>query len=203
MTKPKTNNPRSTPDHYSERARKQGYFARSVYKLEEINQKFSLIKPGGRYLDMGAAPGSWSQYLVRSLKQRLQLVSVDIQEMRYQGPADIHTVILGDMYDRTVQERLAELGPYNALLSDAAPNTMGNRLVDTSASAAMAEHLIFLADQLVLPGGNLLIKIFLGGEEQELLKQVRQKYRTAKQFKPKACRKESFETYLVGVEKLA
>lgn len=203
MAKRTPNNKRSKPDHYSDQARKQGYLARSVYKLEEISTKFSLLKRGGTYLDMGAAPGSWSQYLVRNLGPRLRLVSVDIQEMKYHGPDEVHSVILGDMYDHDVQKEIAEAGPYDALLSDAAPSTMGNRTVDTSASAAMAEHLIFLAESLVKPGGNLIIKIFQGGEEQNLLKLVREQYQTAKMFKPKACRKESFESYLVGVGRQA
>ncbi|AFG36191.1 SAM-dependent methyltransferase [Spirochaeta africana] len=193
------NTKRSKPDHYSERARKQGYFARSVYKLEEINNKFGLLKRSGRYLDMGAAPGSWSQYLVRTLQPDLKLVSVDIQEMKYQGPGNLHTVLLGDMYDHAIQQQLSSLGPFDALLSDAAPNTMGNRTVDTLASAGMAEHLIFLARSLVVPGGSLVIKIFQGGEEQNLLRMIREEYTTAKLFKPKACRKESFESFLVGV----
>lgn len=198
MAKPKTKTKRSKPDHYSELARKQGYLARSVFKLEEIDAKFQLLQKGGRYLDMGAAPGSWSQYLVRKLSPGLKLVSVDIQELKYHGPTDQHTVILGDMYDHAVQQQIAEHGPYDALLSDAAPSTMGNRTVDTLASAGMAEHLIHLSPQLVKSGGGLVIKLFMGGEEQNLLKAVREQYATAKLFKPKSCRKESFEIYLVG-----
>ncbi|MFW5800905.1 MAG: SAM-dependent methyltransferase [Spirochaeta sp.] len=192
---------RSKPDHYSERARAQGYLARSVYKLEEINTKFRILNRGGRYVDIGAAPGSWSQYIIRSLGSHVDLVSMDIQEMKYHGPDEQHTVILGDMYAMEIQQQLADYGPYDALLSDAAPSTTGNRTVDTSASARMAEHLIYLSQTLVKPGGNLVIKLFQGGEEQNLLRMAREQYRSARMFKPKACRKESFEIYLIGLDR--
>ncbi len=196
------NSKRSKPDHYSIQARREGYFARSVYKLEELHNKFSLLQQGRTYLDMGAAPGSWSQYIIRRLQENVRLVSIDIQDMKYQGPEKIHTCIKGDMFDAAIQAQLAELGPFDALLSDAAPATMGNRIADTLASAGMAEHLLDAARSLVKPGGNLVIKLFMGGEEQELLKTIRQEYTQGRQFKPKACRKESYETYLVGLGRL-
>lgn len=148
---------------------------------------------------MGAAPGSWSQFMMRTFGSKIKLMSVDIQEMKFHGPDDSHHVLIGDMFDRKVQKEIADFGPYDAMLSDAAPSTMGNKTVDTLASAGMAEHLIFMGDQYIKPGGNLVIKIFRGGEEQNLLKMLRERYEIAKLFKPMSCRKESFESFLVGV----
>ena len=186
------------PDHYTDRAKKEGYPARSVYKLEEINQKQRIIHPGDNVLDVGAAPGSWSLWISRHIGQEGSVTAVDLNPLSLEREPDNLSTIVGDVYDDSVQERIATAGPFDAVVSDAAPATTGNRTIDTTRSAGLVEFFIYLLPTWLKEGGGFAAKIFQGGEEQQLLAQLRQQFDTAKMFKPKACRKDSFETYLVG-----
>jgi 23S rRNA (uridine2552-2'-O)-methyltransferase len=189
------------PDHWSLKARSEGYPARSVYKLAEIQEKFRLLKPRMRVLDIGAAPGSWSLWVLRFLKGSGFLAAVDLSPLGMKPPTDNFFFIKGDLYDPAVRATLAERGPYNLVLSDAAPSTTGDRTVDTSRSEAIVEAVIGYGDGLLAPGGCLVAKLFQGGGERELLSALRERFETARGFKPKACRSESFETYLIGMGK--
>ena len=220
------------PDYWTLRAKKEGYPARSVYKLEEIVRKFGLLNGlGGRrgtpecsqtgagpaILDVGAAPGSWSLWLLRQMKGRGTLMAVDIQDLdivpqievmglhkatgatKVDEPTRAHfTFVKGSILDEPVRARLRELGPYNLVVSDAAPATSGNRLVDQARSEELVEAVIGLALGVLAPGGALVTKIFQGGEERRLLTELRAHFAQARAFKPQACRSESFETYLVA-----
>ena len=186
------------PDHYAERAKKEGYPARSVYKLEEIHQKQPVIEKGSRVLDVGAAPGSWSLWLSRQVGDRGAVVAVDLNPLSLSARPENITERTGDIYEEQIQRRISDAGPYDAVVSDAAPNTSGNRTLDTARSAGLVEFLIYMLPAWLAPGGTFVAKIFQGGEEQQLLAALRGEFSSAKMFKPKACRKESFETYLVG-----
>ena len=222
------------PDYWTLRAKKEGYPARSVYKLEEIVRKFGLLNGlGGRrgtpersqtgtgtgpaILDVGAAPGSWSLWLLRQMKGRGTLMAVDIQDLdivpqievmglhkatgatKVDEPTRAHfTFVKGSILDEPVRARLRELGPYNLVVSDAAPATSGNRLVDQARSEELVEAVIGLALGVLAQGGALVTKIFQGGEERRLLTELRAHFAQARAFKPQACRSESFETYLVA-----
>ena len=111
------------------------------------------------------------------------------------------TFIQGDLYDEAVRVQARDLGPYDSVICDAAPPTTGNRTVDTARSTGLVELAIFYAQTMLKPGGNFVVKIFQGGDQQQLLKSMRQIFTTARGFKPEACRTESFETYLVGLDK--
>ena len=220
------------PDYWTLRAKKEGYPARSVYKLEEIVKKFGLLNglgsrrgtpersqtgAGPAILDVGAAPGSWSLWLLRQMKGRGTLMAVDIQDLdivsqieamdlhkatgtaKVDEPIGAHfTFVKGSILDEPVRARLRELGPYNLVVSDAAPATSGNRLVDQARSEELVEAVIGLALEVLAPGGALVTKIFQGGEERRLLTELRVHFAQARAFKPQACRSESFETYLVA-----
>ena len=220
------------PDYWTLRAKKEGYPARSVYKLEEIVRKFGLLNglgsrrgtpecsqtgAGPAILDVGAAPGSWSLWLLRQMKGRGTLMAVDIQDLdivpqieamglhkatgatKVDEPTRAHfTFVKGSILDEPVRARLRELGPYNLVVSDAAPATSGNRLVDQARSEELVEAVIELALEVLAPGGALVTKIFQGGEERRLLTELRAHFAQARAFKPQACRSESFETYLVA-----
>jgi len=240
------------PDYWTLRAKKEGYPARSVYKLEEIVRKFGLLRiicgersvregcvregcvreGGPTILDVGAAPGSWSLWLLRQMKGRGKLVAVDIQDLSIMSqaaaarnsepilasevagaaeatgaanssvsgePIGAHfSFVKGSILDEPVRERLRELGPYNLVLSDAAPATSGNRLVDQARSEELVEAVIGMALEVLAPRGALVTKIFQGGEERRLLTELRRHFAQARAFKPQACRSESFETYLVA-----
>jgi len=177
-------------------ARRRGYPARSVYKLEEIQSRFKLIGRGDRVLDVGATPGSWSLYLLRECGARV--VAVDIAPLGGTVRADNLLFIRGDVFDDEVADRIRAAGPYNAVLSDAAPSTTGSRTVDCARSYALVERVLELAPELLEPGGTVVAKVFQGGGERELLATIRSSFETARAFKPRASRKASFEIYLIG-----
>ncbi len=189
------------PDHYSIKARKEGYPARSVYKLEEIQKKFHVLKPGMAVLDIGAAPGSWSLFILKALKDDGYLVAVDISPLdaaSFARPAPNFTFIQGDAFSPAVVSHLSEKGPFDLIVSDAAPATTGNRTVDTARSSALVEGVMHLTEKLLKRGGNCVIKIFQGGDEGVFLRWMKGIFSEARAFKPEACRKNSFETYLIG-----
>jgi len=191
------------PDHWTLKAKGEGYPARSVYKLAEMQDKFRLLKPGTRVLDIGAAPGSWSLWILRFLKGSGLLAAVDLSPLGMTPPFGNFFFLQGDLYDPAVRQALAGPGPYGLILSDAAPSTTGNRTVDTGRSEALVEAVIDYADAFLAPGGHLAAKLFQGGGERDLLAALKGRFETARGFKPKACRAESFETYLIGLGKRA
>ncbi len=196
------NSRRDKADSYTARAHKEGYPARSVYKLEEINLKDRIIKPGDSVLDVGAAPGSWTLYTHRALlKGNGRIVSCDLNPLSLDPVPPTVTEVTGDAFSPEIRERLTSLGPYDAIISDAAPMTTGNRTVDTSRSENLAENVLLLAKEQLKTGGNLVIKIFQGGGEQSILKDMRETFTKAKAFKPKASRDDSFEIFLIGIKK--
>ena len=213
-------------DHWSLKAQKEGYPARSVYKLKEMDEKFGLLKKGRqrvKVLDLGAAPGSWSLYILRKIGHAVEpvagpaletsprlvessLVSVDLAPLSRvydQGLFDRKDFVFirGDFTLGEIREAILSRGPYNLLVSDAAPATTGNRSVDTSRSLELAETALDYAGAVLARGGNLVIKVFQGGETANLLKAMRDLFETAKSFKPEACRTGSFETYFLGLGK--
>jgi 23S rRNA (uridine2552-2'-O)-methyltransferase len=201
------------PDHWSLRAQKEGYPARSVYKLAELGEKFGLLNPPGgggvlKALDLGAAPGSWSLYLLRKLGKRCLLTAVDLSPLSRhhdQGLFDgeNYCFVQGDMTAPEIREELLAQGPFNLIVSDAAPATTGNRSLDTLRSLDLAEAALGYAETALAGGGSFVVKIFQGGEAASLLKRIRELFRTGKSYKPEACRNNSFETYYVGLGKKA
>lgn len=198
------NSRRDKADSYTQRAHREGYPARSVYKLEEINSTHRLIKPGDSVLDVGAAPGSWTLYTHRELiKGRGKIVSVDLNPLSLDPIPPTVISFTGDAFSKEIRGKLVEEGPYDAIISDAAPMTTGNRIVDTTRSEYLAEQVVLLAKEQLKEHGNMVVKIFQGGGEQEVLKSMREIFQKAKAFKPKASRDDSFEIFLVGLDKKA
>jgi 23S rRNA (uridine2552-2'-O)-methyltransferase len=207
------------PDFWTLKAKNEGYPARSVYKLEEIVAKFGLMKqvggsvggaaaagsggisdsrPGPRILDIGAAPGSWSLWILRHLSGAGSLCAVDIQDLGIR-PADPNfSFIKGSILDDAIRAQLRERGPYSLVVSDAAPSTTGNRLVDQARSEELVEAVMGLALEVLAPGGALVMKIFQSGEEKRLIAELKTRFSQARAYKPEACRAQSFETYLIG-----
>ncbi len=185
------------PDYWSRKAFAEGYPARSVYKLEEIASKFNLIKKKGKALDLGASPGSWTTYLLKKMEG--SVVACDLNPLSQSVKDDNLTFIQGDLNDAAVREEIRARGPYDLVVCDAAPPTSGNRTVDTARSEQLVDMAIWYAETVLHPGGNCTVKIFQGGGQQDLLKKMKELFESAKFFKPKACRTNSFETYLVGI----
>jgi 23S rRNA (uridine2552-2'-O)-methyltransferase len=198
----------SKPDHWSLKAQKEGYPARSVYKLKEIDERFAFLKQGPqmKILDLGAAPGSWSLYILRKLRSLSSLVSVDLCALSREYDLGLFDrpdffFIQGDMCSLRIREAVLDRGPYNLVISDAAPATTGNRSVDTQCSFALAETVMDYAETALVKGGNLALKVFQGGDAPNLLRRIKGLFKTGKSFKPIACRPGSFETYYIGLGK--
>jgi len=193
---------REKPDFYALKAQKEGYPARSVYKLEEIQQKFGVLKKAGRVLDVGSSPGSWSLYTLKLLKGAGFVCGVDLTPPTPGAVPPNAFFFQGDIFDAKTEATLNSHGPYDTILSDAAPLTTGNRTVDTGRSYNLCERVILLAEgPLLKHQGNLVIKIFQGGDEKILGDMMRKIFTQVKALRPQAVRKESFETYYIGLGK--
>jgi 23S rRNA (uridine2552-2'-O)-methyltransferase len=198
---PSKSNSYSKPDFWSQKAFKEGYPARSVYKLQEIDDKFGMLKKGYTVLDLGAAPGSWTTWLLRKLNGTGKVVSVDLNPLAKSVKGDNLVFFQGDLLSEEIREQIRKNGPYDAVVCDAAPLTTGNRTIDTARSQALVEMAIWYAADMLKTNGNFCVKIFQNGDQQKELRKMRKIFSSAKGFKPQACRSESFETYLVGLGK--
>lgn len=201
LSMPSKTNSYAKPDFWSQKAFKEGYPARSVYKLQEIDQKFSLIKKAGTVLDLGSAPGSWTTWLLRNLGENGTVVSVDLNPLAKTVTGSNLVFYQGDLLDAEMVTKIKSHGPYDAVVCDAAPLTTGNRTIDTARSKALVDMAIWYAQMMLKPNGNFCVKIFQNGNQQKELQKMKEIFNTAKGFKPEACRAESFETYLIGLGK--
>ncbi len=194
---------REKPDFYAQKAQKEGYPARSVYKLEEIQNKFRVFRPGNRVLDVGASPGSWSMYADRLLGGSGTIVAVDLNPLNMGGKPFRNALrfFRGDIFSEEIRAAIAPFSPFSVIMSDAAPSTSGNSLVDARKSFDLVSRVITLSDDLLTDGGNMVVKIFQGGDERVLFEEMRKRFGRVKTFKPEASRKISFETYFIGLGK--
>lgn len=189
------------PDFWSRKAFSEGYPARSVYKLQEIDEKFGMIKKNYKVLDLGAAPGSWTTFLLRQMEGSGKVVSCDLNPLSKSVKGDNLVFIQGDLQAKEIFDKIKSEGPFDLVVCDAAPLTTGNRVVDTARSSGLVKMAIWYAQTMLKTGGNFAVKIFQNGDQQALLKMMREVFQNAKGFKPQACRSESFETYLIGLGK--
>jgi len=185
-------------DPYVMRAREEGWRSRAAFKLEEIQKTDRLLKPGMTVVDLGAAPGGWSQYAARTLAGQGRVIAVDILEM----PAIPGVEFLqGDFNDEAVLERLTELlggAKVDLVMSDMAPNMMGIADVDHDRSMNLVELAADFAARNLRPGGDFLAKVFQGRGFQPLIAQLRQRFESVKLRKPKASRARSPEVYVLA-----
>jgi 23S rRNA (uridine2552-2'-O)-methyltransferase len=189
------------PDFWSQKAFKEGYPARSVYKLQEIDKKFGMVKKNYTVLDLGSAPGSWTTWLLRTLGDTGCVVSVDLNPLAKSVKGDNLFFYQGDLLSEEIRTKIEAKGPYDLVVCDAAPLTTGNRTVDTARSRGLVEMAIWYAESMLKPGGNFCVKIFQNGDQQKELLKMKTIFDNAKGFKPEACRAESFETYLIGLNR--
>ncbi len=185
-------------DIYVQKAQQEGYRSRAVYKLMEIQEKDRLIRPGMVVVELGAAPGGWSQYVAQCLGGRGRMIALDILPM--DALADV-TFIQGDFREQAVLDALyAELGDsaVNLVVSDMAPNTSGVRSVDQAKSMYLVELALDFAQSRLAPGGDFLTKIFHGPGFDTLLRSLKSQFLTVQTRKPEASRARSQETYLLA-----
>ena len=191
------------PDFWSKKAFSEGYPARSVYKLKEMNEKFFLLKKGSCVLDLGAAPGSWTVFVLRTLNGTGKIVPVDLKPLAKNVKGKGLTFFQADLNDASAMRRVALEGPYDTLLCDAAPATTGSRLIDTARSSALVEQALAYAQNVLKTGGNCAVKIFQGEDRHMLSNKMKTLFDAVRTFKPEACRSESFEMYLIGLNRKA
>ncbi len=185
-------------DHYFQKAKKDNYAARSVYKLEELDNRFKLLKKGQKVLDLGASPGSWSQYAIKRIGPAGRLVALDLKPPKEEIPGV--RWIVADVETLEPEALLEDGGPFDLVLSDMAPGTTGNKNVDAIRSTELARTAFGLAGRLLKPKGAAVVKVFMGQDFQELILEVRSRFNRSKSVKPKASLKESRETYLLAWE---
>ena len=180
-------------DPYFQQAKAAGYRARSAYKLIQIQQKFHVLARGQSILDLGAAPGSWSQVAVKTARR---VVAVDLQAIE---PIPGVTTIEGDMTAAEVQGQMLEAagGPVDVVLSDAAPNTTGIRLRDHAFSVALVYAALDIARRALKPDGSFVAKVFEGEDLPQLIVDLRGSFATVKPFYPEATRREGYEVFIV------
>lgn len=188
-------------DHWSLKAKKEGYPARSVYKLEEIQKKFNIMKPGHKIIDVGASPGSWTMYALKVTQGKGLVVGADLKPLNLKKSYPNLFFMQGDVFKTETVEFLSEKGPFDVVLSDAAPSTTGNRLTDTSRSFDLVSAIIDLTESILKTGGSAVYKVFQGEDSNDLLKRMKDIFSEVKTFKPKSVRSESFETYFIGLNK--
>jgi len=185
-------------DHYTRRAREEKWLARSVYKLQEIDRKHHLIRPGDRLLDLGCFPGSWSQYAIKRVGPRGEVVGFDLQEPdRLSAPN--FRFVKGDVFALDLERLKEEIGPRDVVLSDMAPQTTGIRVADASRSVALARMALNIAAVLLRKGGRFLCKVFEGEDLKGLREEFSPHFKKIRTLRPAAVRKGSREVYLLGL----
>lgn len=188
---------RQLNDPYVSRARAEGYRSRAAYKLTELDDKFGFLKPGGRVVDLGAAPGGWCQVAVARTKGKGRVVGIDYLGME---PVDGAEVLEMDFTEEGAAERLKALigGQADVVMSDMAAPTTGHRATDHMRIVTLAEEALGFAEEVLAPGGAYLAKVLQGGSEQGLLDRLKRGFAKVSHAKPAASRQDSAEMYVVA-----
>jgi len=183
-------------DYFFRKAKEEGYRSRAAYKLLQINERYKLIRKGDVVLDLGAAPGGWSQVAAKLVGPQGTVVAVDKAAME---PLPGVTFVQGDLTAPDLAERIRALvGSVDVVLSDAAPPISGVRVRDHALSIALAQAALQVARALLKPGGHLVVKAFEGEDFPAFLAEVRRHFRSVKPYSPPASRRESAEVYVVA-----
>jgi 23S rRNA (uridine2552-2'-O)-methyltransferase len=187
---------RRPQDHFGDRAKREGYPARSVYTLQEIDRRTQLLRRGQRVLDLGAAPGSWTLYAAERVGREGKVLSLDLNDARIQFPAQVTFRVL----DVFAMDARAEFGSaaFDVVLSDMAPHTSGQRHRDQFGSFELYMQALRVAREVLVPGGAFVGKIFQGPELEAARAATREAFERVRIVKPEASRDESFEIFLVG-----
>ena len=186
---------RQLNDPYVQAAKTQGFRSRAAFKLLELDDKYQLITKGARVVDLGAAPGGWSQ--VALARGAAKVVGIDLLPIIPVAGADL---IEGDFMAEGMEARLIELlgGPADLVLSDMAPNTTGHVATDHIRIMALADMALAFAVEVLVPGGAFVAKLFQGGAQRDMLNTLKLRFRTVRHAKPPASRKDSKEMYVVA-----
>ena len=185
-------------DHYARQARDEKWLARSVYKLQEIDKKYKLIRKGDRLLDLGCYPGSWSQYGIKRVSSEGEVVGIDLTlPERLSFPN--FRFIEHDILTVDTEWLIREVGPRDVVISDLAPQTTGIRVTDASRSMSLARRALGIALVLLKKKGHFVCKVFEGEDLKAFRSELSTHFRKIQTFRPKSTRKRSREVYMVGL----
>ena len=184
-------------DRFFHKAKAEGFLARSAYKLDELQKKHRLFASGDLVLDLGAAPGAWSQIAVKVVGPKGRVIGLDLKPIDYKAPNAKFYVMNAFEFDPQILED-REVG---CVLSDMAPNTMGVAVVDQARSVELCHQVLNIGRDYLRPGGHLVLKIFEGPDVKDIDARLHEMFSVVKRSKPEAVRKGSFETYFVGLNK--
>ncbi len=189
-------------EHYYKMAKKEKYRSRASYKLLQLNKKFRIIKLKDYVVDLGAAPGGWSQVALDIVGEDGKVVAVDLQRIKPFEHGNF-IQITGDFTKPEIIEKIEDSLGWNAdvILSDAAPKLTGIKDIDQLRSIDIVENALKIADSLLKIGGNMIIKVFQGEGFQPILKKTKKKFRTVKTTKPPSSKKGSVEMYIIAMGK--
>ena len=182
-------------DTYVRQSKVDGYRARSAYKLIEINEKFKIFKGGLTVIDIGAAPGSWSQYASKVVKNG-KIISIDLKEME---PIDNTVQIKGDFTEDETQQKIKEflIGKSDVVMSDMAVNTTGIKNIDSIQTGELCKEAMVFSKDIISSSGFFVSKIFMGGSFNEIVQLGKKIFKEVKVFKPKSSRKDSKESFII------
>jgi 23S rRNA (uridine2552-2'-O)-methyltransferase len=186
-------------DHYARKARKENFAARSIYKLEEIDQKYQIINKGDFVLDLGASPGSWSQYASQKIGLNGRLLGIDLKAVTVKLPNAVF--IEGDINDIKIEDIISTYKferAFNAVISDMAPNTSGNKFLDQTRSWELCTMALANAERFLISGGNFVCKIFDGEDAMPFRDHMKTLFSHVFIVKPKSVQSSSKEMFLVG-----
>lgn len=186
-------------DHYFNKAKSENFLARSIYKLEEIDEKYKILKPGMQVVDFGYHPGSWIQYTSRVIGDNGMVVGIDVREVnkKLSGVKNVR-VYQKDIFDIQDLKQLEVEGQFDAVLSDMAPNTTGIKSLDQDRSLNLVESVFGLLPKFLKPGGNFVIKVFDSQNAQNYLKAQKNLFNEFHYLKPKSTRSVSKEFFVIG-----
>ena len=188
---------RQLNDPYVARAKREGYRSRAAFKLLEIDEKFHILKPGQKIVDLGAAPGGWSQIAAKKVGPKGRIVGIDL--LPIDPMAGVEFIQL-DFLDESAPGRLVEMlgGPADLVMSDMAANTTGHKKTDHLRIIGLAEAAIYFAREILAPGGAFVAKVFQGGTENQLLNDLKRDFAVVRHVKPAASRADSAELYVLA-----
>jgi 23S rRNA (uridine2552-2'-O)-methyltransferase len=187
-------------DHFAKKAKKEQYVARSVYKLMEIDQKYRVIRPGDQVLDLGASPGSWSQFASQKIGDKGKLLGVDLKKVFLSMPNAVF--IKGDILNLDLGPTLEKYGfthPFDVIISDMAPDTTSSRFTDQMKSLELCEMALDTAHRLLKPGGNFVCKIFDSGDAMGFRDELKKHFKTVQLLRPKSVQNSSKEFFMIGM----
>jgi 23S rRNA (uridine2552-2'-O)-methyltransferase len=191
--------PYDPKDFYYRKAKKEGFRARSAFKIDEILKRHRLLRPGDAVLDLGAAPGGFLQILADAVGEGGVAVGVDLEPIRNLGKRQVRTAIV-DLLAPDALEKIRALhpGPFRLVASDMAPKTIGVKITDEARSLELVRMALRTAEATLQPGGAFVAKVFMGGDFPPLKKELQARFETVQIVRPQATRESSYEVYVLG-----